>query len=693
VVIVLRDRQVVFRHAYGWRSLKPSREIMTADTIFDLASLTKPIVTATAVLQLVEQGKIALGDPVSRHRPSFAQSGKEAVTVAQLLAHTSGLPAANPMKHYRGGRADALAQIDGLALRHAGGSKRRYSDLGYIVLGELVSSIAGESLDAYAARHILSPLGMTGAGFKPTAARAPRIAPTEQRQGRWLRGQAHDPRAAALGGTAGHAGLFATGDDVAAFVRMMLRGGELNGRRVLSEGSVRTLTQPLSNTSGHHPLAYVPVAGGYGHTGFTGTSLWLEAQGGTGLVLLSSRLHPDGKGDAARLRSEVRQAWLAALSAKPAAPVQTGIDRLVQDSFAALRGRRVGLVTNHTGRASDGTTTIDLLQAAADVTLVSLFGPEHGIRGKLDRAVPSGRDEATGLPIHSLYGAHRRPTATQLKGIDTLVFDLQDGGARFYTYLTTLGYLLEAAATHKLRIVVLDRPNPIGGVAVEGPLLDTGRESFIGYHRLPVRHGMTVGELARLFNAERGLSADLAVVTMKGWRRRALFDECGLPWVHPSPNLRSLRAALLYPGIALVEATNVSVGRGTDRPFEHLGAPWLDGRALARALSALGLPGLRISPTSFTPDSSKHAGQECSGVAFEITNARKLEPVRLGIAIAAELRKLHPQKWRARGLLTLLGNQRAFDQVTGGAAVPAIVASWQADLAAFKQRRKRYLLY
>src|SRR5581483_2880797 len=292
-------------------------------------------------------------------------------------------------------------------------------------------------------------------------------------------------------------------------------------------------------------------------------------------------------------------------------PVSTGIDVLQRGGFVPLRGRRVGLITNHTGLNREGHATADLLHAAPNLQLAALFGPEHGIRGALDEHVPDMKDEATGLPVYSLYGARNRPTAEQLAGLDTLVFDIQDIGTRFYTYISTLGLTLEEAAKHGLRYVVLDRPNPLGGLEVEGPLADADQLSFTAYHRLPIRHGMTVGELARLFNAEKKLGADLQVILVEGWRRADFWDATNLTWVNPSPNMRSLTEALLYPGIGLLETTNISVGRGTDTPFEIFGAPWLDGRRLAAALNAREAPGVRFVPVRFTPKSSVYAGQAC----------------------------------------------------------------------------------
>lgn len=383
----------------------------------------------------------------------------------------------------------------------------------------------------------------------------------------------------------------------------------------------------------------------------------------------------------------------AADEPRDAPPVLTGIDVLKRDGYRALKGRRVGLVTNHTGIDRDGTSTIDLLHQAEGVRLVALFSPEHGIRGQLDAQVADDKDARTGLPIYSLYGKRRRPSAEQLEGIDTLVYDIQDIGCRFYTYITTLGYVLETAAEHGRRVVLLDRPNPIGGLAVEGPVLDRKLESFVGYHPLPVRHGLTVGELARLFNRERGIKADLDVVRMQGWRRDMHFDRTGLLWVNPSPNMRTLAAALLYPGVGLLETTNVSVGRGTDRPFEMLGAPWLDGRKLAAGLAREKLPGVRFVPVRFTPSGSVHANKSCGGVQIFIDDWKAFSSLDTGIAIAGQLRRLYPKDWQDERYLRLLAHPPTLEALRRGDAPAQIRNSWQPDLARYLEIRKAYLLY
>jgi uncharacterized protein YbbC (DUF1343 family) len=359
-----------------------------------------------------------------------------------------------------------------------------------------------------------------------------------------------------------------------------------------------------------------------------------------------------------------------------------------------LTGRKLGLVTNHTGRDRLGRATADVLHAAEGMKLVALFSPEHGIRGELDQSnIVDGVDAKTGLPVFSLYGKRRKPDAETLKGIDTLVYDIQDIGCRFYTYISTLGLVLEAAAEHKVKVVVLDRPNPIGGIAIDGPLTDSGRESFIAFHSLPIRHGMTVGELAKMFVAERKLNVELDVVKCEGWRRGDLFDRTNLTWVNPSPNMRNLTAAMLYPGIGLLETTNLSVGRGTERPFEWIGAPWLDGPKLAAKLNDSGLAGVRFTPVTLTPASSVHAKKECGGVQIIITDWAKFNPLRTGLTVAAALRDLFPEQWETTRYDRLLVHKASYEAFKAGKSVAEIERGWARDLKSFRERRKTYLLY
>jgi CubicO group peptidase (beta-lactamase class C family) len=406
VVLVVRQGKVALRKAYGQRQVQPHAESMSTDTVFDLASLTKPVATATAILLLVERGKLRLEDRVSTHLPAFGQHGKDRITIEHLLLHTSGLPAGNPVRDYDSGRARAIEKINDLRLLADPGKRFVYSDLGFIVLGELVGKVSGAPLDVFCERNIFIPLGLAEMTFRPGKDLAARAAPTEKEGGRWLRGEVHDPRARRLGGVAGHAGLFGTADDLAVYAQMLLDLGSWLGRRVLSPQSVRLMTEPRRVPGGLRALGwdvrtrYSSNRGerfdGFGHTGFTGTSLWIDPPSRTAIIVLTNRVHPDGKGNVVRLRSHVATTVADAITTPPfpeRGPVRTGIDVLKREGFKRLAGRRVGLVTNHTGVDGDGVGTIDLLNMAPGVKLVALFSPEHGIRGEVDRLVPDSRDE------------------------------------------------------------------------------------------------------------------------------------------------------------------------------------------------------------------------------------------------------------------------------------------------------------
>ncbi len=726
VILVARHGRIVYRKAFGHRALRPEPLPMTIDTVFDLASLTKVVATATSIMILVERGLIRLGDRVSKYIPEFGRNGKERITIEQLLTHRGGLLPDNDLADYQRGPEEALERIYSLSPIYEPGTRFVYSDVGYIVLGELVRRVSGLRLDAFAHRYIFQPLGMRHTMFLPPAQLRAKAAPTEERDGRWLIGEVHDPRAFLLGGVAGHAGLFSTADDLAIYCQMMLNGGQYNGVRILSPLGVRRMTSARGlppnewrglgwdiNTRYSSNRGDLFPIGSFGHTGFTGTSIWIDPQTESFVIFLSNRVHPDGKGDVVSLRGRVASIVAASIIANvppegeresesghgraasqgTSLMTLTGIDVLEREGFAPLNGQRVGLITNQTGRDGQGRRTIDLLDRAPNVELVAIFSPEHGIRGRAEGSVAHSRDEATGVPIYSLYGEHRRPTPDMLRGIDTLVFDIQDVGARFYTYITTMGYAMEAAARAGIRFMVLDRPNPINGVDVEGPVADEDRLSFTAYYPLPVRHGMTVGELAKLFKGEKHLDLDLEVIPMRGWSRWAWYDDTGLLWIDPSPNMRSLVAATLYPGIGLLESTNLSVGRGTDRPFELIGAPWLDGRRLARRLNEAGLPGVRFVPVEFTPTKSIFAGRRCPGVHIIVTDRRRFRPVRCGLEIAVALRELYPQKWDVDRFLRLLANTAVWQALKEGASTASLSALWQSDVERFMRVRRKYLIY
>ncbi len=715
VVLVLHRGEVVYRKAHGNRAVEPGNVPMTADTLFDLASLTKPIATASSIFLLIEQGKLTLGDRVGMHWPEFGKNGKEKITVEHLLTHTSGLLADNALADYAQGHDAAMTKICQLKPLAAPGERFLYSDVGFVILGELVQRLSGESVAEFSHKHLFAPLGMKETGFCPEEKLRQRAAPTEKVGERWLKGEVHDPRARLLGGVAGHAGLFSTTDDLAIFARLLLEEGRHQGKQILSPATVRTLTTPYAVPGGWRTRGWdmdtgysgnrgdlFPRRVSFGHTGFTGTSLWLDPQSQTAVIFLSNRVHPRGKGNVTRVRSQVSTLVASALGTPPPLkriPVLTGIDVLVRERFARLKGRKVGLITNQTGRDQKGQSTIDLLFRAPEVKLVALFSPEHGIRGSVDARVPDGKDEKTGLPIYSLYGERRKPTAEQLKGIDTLIYDIQDAGCRFYTYMSTLGLVMEAAAENGLTVVVLDRPNPINGRDVEGPVRDAGTESFVAFHPLPVRHGMTLGELALLFNAERKTSegkpirCELEVVRMEGWRRSDFLDRTGLPWINPSPNLRSLTGMYLYPGIGLLETTNLSVGRGTDRPFEWVGAPWIDERKLAGALQGEELPGVRVIPVRLTPNSSPYRGKDCGGVQLIIEDWARFQPVHTGMVLATTLRRLYREEWKTERLEVLLCHKGTSEGIRRGTVARDLERAWQRGVTQFLERRRPYLLY
>jgi len=373
--------------------------------------------------------------------------------------------------------------------------------------------------------------------------------------------------------------------------------------------------------------------------------------------------------------------------------VQTGLDVLEAEKFAPLRGKHIGLITNHTGLDALGRSNIDLLGQAAGLKLVALFSPEHGLAGRANENVASSKDPGTGLSIYSLYGDTRRPTEEMLEGIDALVFDIQDAGVRFYTYTVTMAYCMEEAAKRHIPFFVLDRPNPLGGEIVEGPMLDPDKTGFVAYFPIPVRYGLTIGELAQFFNAENHIGAELHVIPMRSWHRNYFFESTGFKWVPPSPALRTAKGSILYPGIEILQASGVSAGRGTQAPFEEFGAPWMDGEAVAAALAERHLPGLHFDSKSFIPVGGPHSGERCSGVSIRVTDRFVVRSMRLGLEIAEILQKLYPKDFDTDKLVGLLGNGDTVQQIKDGVSPEKIVAGWSDALASFDQVRRKYYLY
>jgi uncharacterized protein YbbC (DUF1343 family)/CubicO group peptidase (beta-lactamase class C family) len=706
----------VYHHAYGKRALVPAEEAMTEDTIFDAASLTKVTATTPSIWLLIQRGKIGLDDAVSKYLPEFHGGWRDEVTIRHLLTHTSALAPDLDLTKAWSGYDTAMQLAFAEMPQHRPGYIFRYSDINFELLGEIVRRVSGVPLDEFARREIFLPLGMRDTSFRPRV--SSRIAPTEFDEAHhMLRGVVHDPTARRMGGVAGHAGLFTTAADLAKYARMFLRGGS----PIFQADTVKLMTSVLTppnvavrraggfdvDSGFSRPRGDIFPIGSFGHTGFTGTMYWIDPWSQTFYIFLSNRVHPNGKGSVIALQKDLGTAAAAAAGVTRraglperaggevhpvigGADVANGID-VLDRNYEAVQHLRLGLITNHTGIDRGGNPTIDLLRSAPGVNLVALFSPEHGIRGLRDEKVSDAVHSVSGLPIYSLYGERRAPTPEQLATIDALVFDIQDIGARFYTYISTLEMAMEACAAAHTKFIVLDRVNPIGGVTIGGPLRQ-GEPSFVAYHDIVVQHGMTVGELAQMFRDEKHLDLDLQVVKLRGWKRAMWQDDAGLPWINTSPNIRSLPAAGLYPGLGLLESA-VSVGRGTAMPFEIAGAPYVDSSALLRELTGLQLPGVRFEAIDFTPAASTFKGELCHGVRLFITDRASFRAVDTGIAIATTLRRLYGDKFAVDKMAHLVRNDAVLEAIRQARPLAEIVAIYRPDDEAFRARRAKYLLY
>jgi uncharacterized protein YbbC (DUF1343 family)/CubicO group peptidase (beta-lactamase class C family) len=725
----------VYWKAYGKRSLVPSEEAMTRDTIFDAASLTKVLAGTPAIMLLVERGKVDLNAPVSKYIPEYTgEMGK--ITVRELMTHTSGMAPDVSTKPKWEGTETAIQKAAAMKLDSTPGAKFRYSDINFFTLGEIVARVSGMPLEKFCAKEIYRPLKMNDTGFLPPASKIPRIAPTEMTDGVMLRGTVHDPTARYMGGVAGHAGLFTTAPDMARFAHMMLNMGELDGKRIFKPETVKLMTSVQTppamedrrglgwdiDSAFSSPRGNRFPIGGYGHSGFTGTCFWIDPFSKTIVIFLSNRVHPDGKGNViglyrstATLAAEAVTDFdfdhvpgeLAKIERKTAPPptnapsvtnappprVLEGIDVLVKENFAPLKGLRIGLITNPTGQDAQRRSTIDLLRNAPGVELKMLFGPEHGLYGNFDAPVTNNMDSHTGLPVISLYGTNRAPTQEQLQQLDALVFDIQDVGCRFYTFTTTLALCMEAANEAGLKFFVLDRVNPINGLMMDGPVR-SGPSSFVAYYPEPVRYGMTEGELAAMWKGEKHLDKlGLTVIKLEGWDRHNWFDQTGLPWINPSPNMRSVTEAMLYPGVGLLEGCHISVGRGTGTPFEVIGAPYIEDTRLADALNSEGLPGVRFVPVRFTPADYIFKDQPCGGVNIILTDRERCRVVDIGMAAAKILNRWYPEQFQAAKMQTLLSDEPTLQAIREDKPLSEIRALWAQKMEEFALWREKYLLY
>jgi uncharacterized protein YbbC (DUF1343 family) len=733
VLIIGHNGAVVYRKAYGWRSLTPRREPMTLDTIFDIASLTKVVATTPSVMRLFEEGKLRIDDPVTKYLPEF-QGGKSPITIRLLMTHFSGMPPDLELVPRWTGYETGIQRALNTKPIALPGTRFIYSDINFILMGEIVHRVSGETLAQYAHEQVFAPLDMNETGFLPSPSLRFRIAPTEidPDTGIPFLGVVHDPTARYMGGVAGHAGLFTTADDLAKYAAMMLAGGEHNGNRIFDPMTIKKFTEPASPAdqpivralgwdvdspfSSNRGELY-PI-GSFGHTGFTGTSMWMDPTTNSFVILLTNAVHPHRGHSLSSLRCRLATAVTDRFGIRTPetvsltsynetmsgagvhrivdrnAQTRTGLDVLEEEGFQQLKGKRIGLITNQTGLDREGRRNIDQMLAAG-LNVTTLFSPEHGLAGTQDSDLGNGKDQQTGIPIVSLYQPNqRRLTASQMRNLDAIVFDIQDVGARFYTYSCTMLYALDEAGKARKPFFVLDRPNPITGVFVEGPVLQKDLDSFVGCYDIPLRHGLTFGELATMANAEQNWGADLHVIKLQNWERGDWFDTTSLSWINPSPNMRSLNAALLYPGIAMLEfASNYSVGRGTDAPFEQIGADWIQGAQLAEFLNARFIPGVRVYPTRFTPTSSNFAGRQIEGIRFVITNRDSFDSTRLGIELAAALQKLYPGKIDFEKCRFLIGNRDVLHKLEEGVDAVTIWSEAQEQAAQFAIRRKPYLLY
>ncbi len=685
VCLIGSGDEILHRKAYGYLSFDKTRQPMTMETIFDAASLTKVVATTSAIARLYEMGKIDIDAPVTKYLPEYRYG---TITVRQLLTHYSGLrPDVDLEPEWSGYGTGIKLALQDVPVNKPG-EKFVYSDINFVLLGEIIQRLSNSTFPEFVNREIFVPLDMTNTMFNPPVALRSRIAPTERLKGKTvaLQGVVHDPTARFMGGAAGHAGMFSTADDLAGFARMMLSGGG----NIFRLATVKMLTSPQSpagkaavrglgwdiDSPYSSPRGDLLPIGGFGHTGFTGTSMWMDPSSNTYIILLTNSVHPTRKPAISPLRRAVAT---SAAYQVAVGNTQSGIDVLVAEKFKSLQGKRVGLITNHTGLTRDGKRNVDVMLAHG-IKVTALLSPEHGMSGKEDHEnVANAKDQATGIPIWSLYLGEngRRPTDQSLRNVDVLVFDIQDIGARFYTYLSTMVNSMEEAARRKIPFYVLDRPNPITGKYVEGPILDSGLESFVGIRPLPLRHGMTLGELALMINEE--VKATLNVVAMKNWNRHVWWDQTGLLWVNPSPNMKSLNGEILYPGIAMLEYNkNYSVGRGTDAPFERISADWIKGPQLADYLNSRFIPGVRAYPFA-------------DGVRFAITDREKVQSTLLGLEIASALLKLYPGKIDIEACVKLIANRKTMDELKKGTDPRVIQKSW--NLEEFLAKRKKFLLY
>ncbi|NUM53765.1 MAG: DUF1343 domain-containing protein [Candidatus Hydrogenedentes bacterium] len=689
--------------ATGARQLVPDLLPAETDTVYDLASLTKVVATTTAIMLLTENGTVDLGAPVSKYLPIPAFG---LITVKHCITHTAGLNPGRPFYKECNTIDAMLERYAAIPLKWPPGTRWLYSDVGFMILGRIVERASGEKLDAFCQKRIFDPLELRDTRFNPPAKWATRCAATEQCpwRGRMMIGQVHDENAYAVGGVAGHAGLFGTASDLAAYIRALLTDRIL--KRETVDRMLNLNVTPAWPWQGvgwqldawpTKNFGFLPARDSAGHAGWTGTSAWLDRKAGRFAILLSNTCHPSR---ATRDNETLRRSFhtpIGKMYYPNSTNVHTGLDRLVREDFRDLRGKRVALLTHHAAIDQFGRHILDVFARAPDVTIVRLFSPEHGIGGQAEAGASVGAQQAP-IPVVSLYGKRTAPTRDELHGIDTLVIDLQDVGARYYTYAATMKACLKACADAGVPVLVLDRPNPAGGVTLEGPIA-ANPNSLVCWGAVPARHGMTMGEIAEWFRANdlKDSKLNLSVNLLDSWQPERLFDECSLAWVPPSPNIPTPQTALLYTGTCLFEGTNVSEGRGTDAPFATIGAPWIDAARVIAALPAEATAGLRIEPIVYTPrsipgkaSSPKFKDEECEGVRIGVADAAAARPFAATVAMFCAMKRVHANKFAwEKSFDVLAGSSALRERIDRGDDPMRIIADYAAPLAAFDAVRPK----
>jgi uncharacterized protein YbbC (DUF1343 family)/CubicO group peptidase (beta-lactamase class C family) len=702
-VLYIGDSHSTHLHiASGNRQTFPKMKPAKKDTLYDLASVTKVVGTATAIMQLRDLQKLSLDQPITDFVPLPELNQ---ITLKHLLTHTSGLVA---VERY----FTSMTSLDAMLQRYAKEGieylpnvEHLYSDVGYMLLGRVVEEASREPLDTYCNKHIFTPLDMNRTSYNPPKAWLNNCAPTENDpwRGKLVHGEVHDENTWAVGGISGHAGIFSNALDLAKFCRGLMTG------KILKLDSLREMTtmniKPLYPWQGlgwqidpwsTKKTGFLPSRVAFGHTGWTGTSIWMDLDKDLFTILLSNTCHPNREDrDNETLRRIVHTA--IGNSFYTHTNTHTGLDRLIRENFKVIEDRRIALLTNHAAVDQHGRHILDVLGYAPDLQLKRLYSPEHGIRGQAEAGEKIEGQESS-IPVTSLYGKQKAPELDELKQIDVFLIDLQDIGARYYTYMATMKACLEACAQADVPVVVLDRPNPVNGITIEGPIAQN-TTSLVSSTAIPIRHGMTMGELAVWFqeNDLKHANLQLDINYLDNWQPHRMFDECTLPWFPPSPNMPDPHTALLYVGTCLIEGTNLNEGRGTETPFKILGAPWLDTKAVLKEISPKDSVGCRLESKKYTPVSipgkasnPKYNNEECNGIRIHIHEPKKVHAFQLTIAVLTAIQKIQPDKLEFNSFFdTLAGGPDIRERFKKGQSANKIIKAYQTELEQFNQQRPR----